>query len=145
MSRHVAVNEASKQQVQVQVLLRTTGDFFCLTQFQNQYPELDPGLRPSPVAFPEPRGGSRAACAAAGAARPFPAPVGLSMAMHVHAYARIRPRLDSGWPGQQFERGGFDMPPPQWGWGGAAPPRSRARMAFEVYYPHKPAAVLVYN
>ena len=27
----------------------------------------------------------------------------------------------------------------------AEPPRSRARMAFEVYYPHKPAAVLVYN
>ena len=127
-----------------QVLLRTTGDFFCLTQFQNQYPDLDPGLRPSPVPFPGQRGGGSRA--ATGAARPFPAPVGLSMAMHVHmhAYARIRPRLDSGWPGRQFGRGGFDMPPPQWG-GGAAPPRSRARMAFEVHYSHKPAAILVYT
>ena len=67
------------------------------------------------------------------------------MAMHVHAYARIRPRLDSGWPGQQFERGGFDMPPPQWGWGGTAPPRPRARMAFEVHYSQEPAAILVYS
>ena len=51
--------QATKQvQVQVQVLLMTTGDFFCLTQFQNQYPELDPGLRPSLAPFSGGTGGS---------------------------------------------------------------------------------------
>jgi hypothetical protein len=117
-SRQGSSKQASKQ-VQVQVLLRPTGDFFCLTQFQNQYPELDPGLRPGPVYFlgrargrPSlPRGacGCRGRAAFSGAHRP--------MAMHVHAYARIRPRLDFSGPGQQAERGGFDMPPPQCGRG----------------------------
>ena len=113
--------QGSSKQVQVQVLLRPTGDFFCLTQFQNQYPELDPGLRPGPVYFWRrtgggpglPRGacGCRGCAAFSGARRP--------MAMHVHAYARIRirRRLDFSCPGQEAERGGFGMPPPQCGRG----------------------------
>ena len=93
-SRQGSSKQQQQQQVQVQVLLRPTGDFFCLTQFQNQYPELDPGLRLSPVSLPGEGRAPRAAHAAAGAARPFPAPVGLSMAMHMHVRARVYAR---GW------------------------------------------------
>ena len=71
--RYVAgIEEQAASSKQVQVLLRPTGDFFCFTQFQNQYPELDPALRPSPVSFLEPhwggRGIPRGACACRGCA-----------------------------------------------------------------------------
>ena len=134
---------SKQQQVQVQVLLRPTGDFFCLTQFQNQYPELDPGLRLSPVSFPGEGRAPRAAHAAAGAARPFPAPVGLwpCMCMHMHVFAR-------GWTsvarGSKPSAAGLICRLRNAG-GGAPGPRPRARMALEVHYPHKPAAILVYS
>ena len=56
MSRHVAGKEAAASK-QVQVLLRPTGGLLCSTQFEDQYPELDPGLRLGPIFFLEPRGG----------------------------------------------------------------------------------------
>jgi len=60
-------SKQQQQQVQVQVLLRPTGELFCLTQFQNQFqnqnqnqfPELDPGLPPEPSSLPGARGGRR--------------------------------------------------------------------------------------
>ena len=73
MSRHVAGKEASSKQQQVQVLLRPTGELFCLTQFQNQFqnqnqnqfPELDPGPPPEPSPLPGARGGGGGGGAAA--------------------------------------------------------------------------------
>ena len=58
-------SKQQQQQQQVQVLLRPTGELFCLTQFQNQFqnqnqnqfPELDPGLPPEPSPLPGARGG----------------------------------------------------------------------------------------
>ena len=133
-----------QQQQQVQVLLRPTGDFFCLTQFQNQYPELDPGLRLSPVSFPGEGRAPRAAHAAAGAARPFPAPVGLSMAMHMHVRARVYARgwTSAGRGGNSSAAGLVCRPRSARGDRRAA---TRARMSLEVLalYSHKPAAVLV--
>ena len=124
--------------------MRPTGDVFCLTQFQNQDPELDPGLRPSPVSFPEPHGGGRdlprSACGCRGCADLS----GARRPAHGHACTCTYT------PAVGLQLAGAAMRA-RWVWytasavrGGAGPPRSRARMAFEVSCSHKPAAILVY-